>query len=118
LELDELLGNLDNALRHMLAILSDCIPFHLEDRLAPDYICGFDIINYHVCFWNSTSTNNSTEIRGQGGNQFFIKIPLLVCPNVLALAEQLHIVMHSLDKSKLTHLLGVAHMQTAGMHLK
>ncbi len=26
--------------------------------------------------------------------------------------------MHSLDKSKLTHLLGVAHMQTAGMHLK
>jgi hypothetical protein len=36
----------------------------------------------------------------------------------LALAEQLHIVMHSLNKSKLTHLLGIAHMQTTGMHFK
>ncbi len=26
--------------------------------------------------------------------------------------------MHSLNKLKLTHLLGIAHMQTAGMHFK
>jgi hypothetical protein len=26
--------------------------------------------------------------------------------------------MHSLNKFKLTHLLGIAHMQTAGMHFK
>ncbi len=44
LELDELLGNLDNTLCHTLAIPLDCIPFHLEDRSAPDYICGFDIV--------------------------------------------------------------------------
>ncbi len=48
LELDELLGNLDNTLCHTLAILLDCIPFHLEDRSAPDCICGFDIVSSHV----------------------------------------------------------------------
>ncbi len=48
LELDELLGNLDNTLCHMLAIPLDCILFHLEDRSAPDYICGFDIVSSHV----------------------------------------------------------------------
>ena len=47
LELDKLLGNLDNTLHHMLAVPLDSIPFHLEDRLAPDYICGFDITNSH-----------------------------------------------------------------------
>jgi hypothetical protein len=48
LELDELLGNLDNTPCHTLAVLWDCIPFHLEDRLAPDYIYGFDIVDSHA----------------------------------------------------------------------
>ncbi len=37
LELDELLGNLDNTLSYTLAILLDCIPFHFNNRLAPDH---------------------------------------------------------------------------------
>ena len=72
LELDELLGNLDNTLRHMLAVPLDCIPFHLKDRSAPDYICGIDIIESHVCLWNTISANYRSEIEGRGENQFFI----------------------------------------------
>jgi hypothetical protein len=72
LELDELLGNLDNTLRHMLAILSHCIPFHPKDRSAPDYMCGFDIIDGHICSWNTTSANNRSEIGGRGETQFFV----------------------------------------------
>jgi hypothetical protein len=81
-QFDILSENLDNTLRHKLAIPLDCIPFHLKDRLAPDYICGFDIIDGHICSWNTTSANNRS---------------CLVCSDNLALAEQLHVVMHSLD---------------------
>ncbi len=72
MELDELLGNLDNTLCHTLAIPSDCIPFHLKDRSAPDYICCFDIIDGHVCSRNTTSANNRYEIGRHGENQCFI----------------------------------------------
>ena len=42
--LDELLGNHDNTLRHALAVPSHSVPFHLENRLAPNYICGLDVL--------------------------------------------------------------------------
>ncbi len=35
LELDELLGNLDNTLRHALAVPSHSVPFHLENKIDP-----------------------------------------------------------------------------------
>jgi hypothetical protein len=62
LELDEFLGNLSNTLRHKLAIPLDCIPFHLKDRSAPGYICGFDIIDGHVCSWNTTNRDLKSEV--------------------------------------------------------
>ena len=48
LELDELLGNLDNTLRHALAVPSHSVPFHLENRLAPNYICGLDVLGGYI----------------------------------------------------------------------
>ncbi len=62
LEFDELLGDFDTTLCQVLAIPSNCIPFHLEDRLTPNHFCGLDIINSHIQTRNTTSTNNSSEV--------------------------------------------------------
>jgi hypothetical protein len=59
---DELLGYFDNTLHQALAIPSNCIPFHLEDRSTPNHFRGLDIINSHIQPQNSTSTNNSSEV--------------------------------------------------------
>ncbi len=48
LELDELLGNLDNTLRNALAAPSHPVPFHLENSLNPDYICGLDVLGGYI----------------------------------------------------------------------
>ncbi len=48
LELDELLGNLDNTLRHVLAIPSHRVPFHLENRSTPNNICGLDVVSGYI----------------------------------------------------------------------
>ncbi len=48
LELDELLGNLDNTLHHVLAVPSHRVPFHLENRLASNYICGLDVLGGYI----------------------------------------------------------------------
>jgi hypothetical protein len=62
LEFDELLGDFDNTLRQALAIPPNCIFFHLEDRLTPNYFRRFDVINSHTQLQNTTSTNNSSEV--------------------------------------------------------
>ncbi len=36
LEFDELLGNLDNTLRHALTVPSHRVPFHIENRSTPN----------------------------------------------------------------------------------
>ncbi len=48
LELDKLFGNLDNTLRRALAIPSHCVPFHLENRSTPNYICGLDVLGGYI----------------------------------------------------------------------
>ena len=48
LELDELLGNLDNILRHELAVPSHRVPFHLENISTPNYICGLDVLGGYI----------------------------------------------------------------------
>ncbi len=53
LELDELLGNLDNTMRHTIVILSHSVPFHLENRLSPNYICGLDVLGGYIQPWDS-----------------------------------------------------------------
>ena len=40
------------------------------------------------------------------------------CTGDLPLVEQLHVVFHSLDETKLTHFLWVTYMQPARMHFK
>ena len=47
-ELDELPGNLDNTLCHVLAVPTNCIPFQLEDRSTPNHFRGLDIIKSHI----------------------------------------------------------------------
>jgi hypothetical protein len=48
LELDEFPWNLENTLRHALAVLPHSVPFHLENRLAPNYLCGLDVLDGHI----------------------------------------------------------------------
>ncbi len=48
LELDELLGNLDNTLCYQVAVPPHSVPFHLEKRLAPNYTCGLDVLGGYI----------------------------------------------------------------------
>ncbi len=48
LVLDELLGNLDNTLSRALAVPSHRVPFYLENRSAPSYICGLDVLSGYI----------------------------------------------------------------------
>jgi hypothetical protein len=48
LELDELLGNLDNTLCPALAVPSHRVPFHLENRSSLNYICGLDVLRGYI----------------------------------------------------------------------
>ncbi len=61
LELDELLGNLDNTLRHALAIPSHRA-FHLENRSTPNYICGLDVLGGYIRPRDPPHTYNCSEV--------------------------------------------------------
>ncbi len=67
LEFDELLGDFDNTLPQALANPSNCIPFHLEDKLTPNHFGSLDIINSHIRPWNTTSTTIAlkSEVKGK-----------------------------------------------------
>jgi len=62
LELDELLGNLDNTLRHALAIPSHSVPFHLKNRSTPNFICGLDVLGGYIQPRDPPYTYNCSEV--------------------------------------------------------
>ena len=62
LELDELFGNLDNTLRHAIAIPPCSVPFHLKSRSAPNYKCGLDVLGSYIRPWDPPYTYIHSEV--------------------------------------------------------
>jgi hypothetical protein len=48
MKLNELCGNLDNALHHLLAVPPHCVTLHLEDRVSPNYFGGLYILKCNI----------------------------------------------------------------------
>ncbi len=114
----ELSRDLGNTLRHALAFPPHSVPFHLENRLAPNYLCGLDILDGHIRPRDPPYTFNCSVIHCRGMNQFLVQVSSLYHTCYLLLDEQLHVVLNCLEKSKLTHLHWVADVQTARVHFK
>jgi hypothetical protein len=118
MELNELCRNFDNALHYPIAIPPHCVTFHLEDGASPIPFCGLYILECTITTWDTTCADNCPGICRGRENHLFKQILCLSSTGNLLLAKKFHFVFDSLDKSKLTHLLWVANVQTTRMHLK
>jgi hypothetical protein len=118
IELNELCGNFDDALYYPLAVPPHCVTIHLENRASPNHFGGHYILECNITTLDSTCTNNCPEICSEKEDHLFGKILCSSSTGNLPLAKEFHVVFDCLDKSKLTHLLCVANVQTTTMHLK
>jgi hypothetical protein len=118
MELDELCGNLDNALHYPLAVPPHCVTFHLEDRASPNHFGGLYILKCNITTRDTTCTDNCPEICSGRENHPVKQILCSSSSGNLPLAKKFHVVFDCLDESKLTHLLWIANVQTTRMHLK
>jgi hypothetical protein len=99
MELDELCGNLNNALHYLLAIPPHPVTLHLEDGASPNHFSSL-----HILECNITPMTLKTFCSSSTSN--------------LPLAKKFHVVLDHLDESKLTHFLWIADVQATWMHLK
>jgi hypothetical protein len=118
MELDELCGNLDNALHYPLAVPPHCVTFHLEDGASPNYFGGLYILECNITTRDTTCSNNCPKICSGRENHLFKLILCSSSARSLPLAKKFHVFIDRLDESKLTHLLWIANVQTTWMHLE
>ncbi len=57
LELHELLGDLDHTLDKVLLVFSYTVPFHLENRMAPNHFGCPDFLRCHITTRDTTCTD-------------------------------------------------------------
>ena len=103
---------------YLLAIPLHHVTLHLKDGASPNHFGGLHILECNITTWDTTCTDNCLEIRSGRENHLFKQILCSSSTGNLPLAKEFHVVFDHLDKSKLTHLLWVANVQTTRMHLK
>jgi hypothetical protein len=118
MELDELCGNLDNALHYLLAIPPCSVTLHLEYRVPPNHFGGLHILEYNITTRDTTCTDDCPKIHSGRGNHLFEQNLCLSSTGNLPLAKKSHVIFDRLDESKLTHFLWIADVQTTRMHLE
>jgi hypothetical protein len=118
MELDELCGNLDNALHYPFPVPPHCVTFHLENGVSPNHLGGLYILECIITLRDTTCTDDCPEVRSGREIHLFEQILCLSSTGNLPLAKKFHIVFDHLDKSKLTHLFWIANVQTTWMYLK
>ncbi len=118
MELDELCGNLDNALHYLLAVPPHCVTLHLEDGVSPNHFGGLYILECNITTRDTTCTDNRPEIRSGRENHLLKQIPCLSSTSNLSLAKQFHVFFDHLDETKLTQLFQMADVQTTRVHFK
>jgi hypothetical protein len=118
MEVDELCGNLDNALYYLLAIPPHRNTLHLEEGVSPNLCGSLYILKCNITTRDTTCTDDCPEIRSGRENHLLKQIPCSSSTGNLPLAEKFHVVLNHLDESKLTHLLWLADVQTTRVHFK
>jgi hypothetical protein len=118
MELDELFGNLDNALHYTFAIPPHPVTLHLEDGAFPNHFSSLYILESNITTQDTTCTDNCPVICSGRENHLFGQILCSSSTGNLPLAKRFHVVIDRLDESKLTHLFWIANVQTTQMHLE
>ncbi len=118
MELDELCGNLDNALHYLLAIPPHHVTHHLQDGASPNHFGGLYILKCNITTQDTSCNDDCPEIRSRKESHLFEQIPCSSSTGNLLLAKQFHVVFDRLDESKLTHLLLIAYVQTTQVHFE
>jgi hypothetical protein len=62
MELNELCGNLDNALHYPLAVPPHRVTLHLENGASPNHFGGLHILEFNITTRDTTCTDNCPEI--------------------------------------------------------
>jgi hypothetical protein len=118
MELDELCGNLDNALHYLLAVPPHRVTLHLEDRASPNHSGGLNILKCNITTRDTACTDDCPEIRSGRENHPIEQILCLSSTGNLLLAKKFHVGLDCLDESKLTHFLWIADVQITWVHFK
>ena len=118
LKLDELHGYLDNALHCLHGIFSPHVTLHFQHRMTPNDFSGLHILRRDLAPGDSSCTYYCSKVCCRWIDHLLVQVSCPYCPCNLSLAEQLHVVLNGLEKSKLTHLPWIADVQSAWMHLK
>jgi hypothetical protein len=118
MELDELCGNLDNALHYLLAVPPHHVTLHLEDGAPPNHFGSLHILECNITTQDTTCTKKFPEIRSGRENHLFKQILCLSSTSNLPLAKKFHVVLDRQDESRLTHFLWIADVQTTRVHFK
>ena len=102
------------------AIPPHCATLHLEDGASPNHFGGFNIHKCNITTRDTACTDSCPEICSGRENHLFEQICCLSSTSNLPLAKKSHVVLDQLDldKSKLTHFLQIADVQTTQVHFK
>jgi hypothetical protein len=118
MELDELCGNLDNALHCLHVVPPHCVTFHLEVRAPLNHFGSLHILECNITTWDTTCTDKCPEICSGRENHLFKQILCLSSTSNLPLAKKIHVVLDRQDEFRLTHFLWIADVQTTWVHFK
>jgi hypothetical protein len=118
MELDEHCENFDNALHYPLAVPPCHVTLHLEDGASPNHFGSLYILECNITTQDTTCTDDCPEIHNGRENHLFEQILCSSSAGNLPLAKKSHVVLNRLDKSRLTHLLLIADVQTTQVHLE
>ncbi len=90
MELDELYGNLNDALHYLLVVPPHCVTLYLEDGASPNHFGGLHILERNITTWDSACTFDCPEIHSGMENHLFKQILCLSCTGNLPLAKKSH----------------------------
>jgi hypothetical protein len=114
--LDELCGNLDNALHYLFAVPPHRVTLHLEGGASPNHFRY--ILEFNITTRDTACTDDCPEIHSGRENHLFEQIFCSSGTGNLPLSKKFHVVLDRLDESKLIHLFRIADAQTTRVHLK
>ncbi len=103
MKLDELCGNLDNALHYLLAIPPHRVILYLEDRAFPNLFGSLHILKCNITTRDTTCTDKCPEICSGREDHLFKQVLCSSTTSNLPLAKKSHVVLDHLDESKLTY---------------
>jgi hypothetical protein len=119
MELDELCGDLDNALHYLLAVPPHITTLHLEDGVSPNHLRAFTSSSVTSLPGTPPALTIALKSAVEGKIIFLNKSIVRVAPAIFCLQNSFMLsLLDHLDESKLTHLLWMADVQITWVHFK